>query len=296
MLPSFESLRCFCAAARTLNFREASKTVALSPAAFGHRIRQLEELLDGALFVRTTRRVRLTEAGQALLPIAERALEAVERCATLPDLREGFPRSSIVLGTRHELGLSWIVPQIDALSDAHPWLTLHLYFGASPDLLNRVRGAEIDCAVVSSAAHDASLDELRLHEERYVFVGSTAMLARTPLRRADHASAHTLIDIDGRLPLFGYWRGAPGAPPLRFLRVARFGTIDAIRARVLSGAGVAVLPAYLVRADVKERRLKVILPSVVPLVDHFRLVFRRGDPRQPMFEALAESMRRAPLK
>src|SRR5689334_25354523 len=63
---SFESLRCFLAAARLLNFRNASRAVALTPAAFGQRIRQLEEQLGVELFARTTRSVSLTERGIAL--------------------------------------------------------------------------------------------------------------------------------------------------------------------------------------------------------------------------------------
>ena len=54
-LPSIESLRCFVEAARQLNFRSAARLVGLTPAALGQRIRQLEELWETALFVRTTR-------------------------------------------------------------------------------------------------------------------------------------------------------------------------------------------------------------------------------------------------
>jgi len=70
MLPSIESLRCFTAAAKLLNFRAAARSVALTPAAFGQRIKQLEEQLGTSLFHRTTRSVRLTESGLALLPAA----------------------------------------------------------------------------------------------------------------------------------------------------------------------------------------------------------------------------------
>src|SRR5258708_33936200 len=77
-LPSLESLRCFDAAARLLRFRAAAKAVHLTPAALGHRIRQLEAELGVRLFERTTRRGRLTSAGppagpdRAPLPAAAR--------------------------------------------------------------------------------------------------------------------------------------------------------------------------------------------------------------------------------
>ena len=69
-IPSIENLRCFDAAARLLRFRAAAKAVALTPAALGHRIRQLEDELGVKLFERTTRTVRLTAEGLAVLPHA----------------------------------------------------------------------------------------------------------------------------------------------------------------------------------------------------------------------------------
>jgi hypothetical protein len=66
--PSFESLRCFVEAARLLNFRAAARAVALTPAALGQRIAQLEAQIGQTLFHRTTRRVTLSEAGLAPPP------------------------------------------------------------------------------------------------------------------------------------------------------------------------------------------------------------------------------------
>ena len=74
--PSLESLRCFVEAARLLNFRAASRAVALTPAALGQRIAQLEAQIGRPLFHRTTRRVTLSEAGLALLGHAQQTLEA----------------------------------------------------------------------------------------------------------------------------------------------------------------------------------------------------------------------------
>src|SRR5258706_15694234 len=74
------TLRCFVSAAKLLNFRAAARSVALTPAAFGQRIKQLEELLGVALFRRTTRSVHLTEAGLALLPVAEQTITSAQAC------------------------------------------------------------------------------------------------------------------------------------------------------------------------------------------------------------------------
>src|SRR5688500_3165651 len=119
-LPSLDSLACFEAAARLLHFRGAARAVALTPAALGQRIRQLEEQLGVRLFHRTTRTVQLTEAGLALLPAARKALEAASECARAARGEVGPPPLELVLGTRLELGVSWISPQLGRLREAHP--------------------------------------------------------------------------------------------------------------------------------------------------------------------------------
>jgi LysR family transcriptional regulator, glycine cleavage system transcriptional activator len=298
MLPSIDSLRCFTAAAKLLNFRAAARSVALTPAAFGQRIKQLEEQLGAPLFHRTTRSVRLTESGLALLPAAE-PIRTQSAAATRQ--RSAGSRSlapmDVTIGTRHELGLSWILPQFDALTKSQPWLRLHLYFGSGADVVMRVRSMEIECAVTSSRISDPKLDSLRLHREDYVFVGATALLEKLPLEKTKHAEEHILLDTDAGLSLFRYWRDAPGGGDhLRFASVVRLGTIEAIRLRTLAQAGIAVLPEYLVRKDITSGRLTKILPNVACLSDWFRLIFRTDDPRRTIYEQMAKQMSEVPLK
>ena len=297
VLPAIDSLRCFVAAARLLNFRAAARSVALSPAALGQRIQALEEELGARLFQRTTRAVSLTEAGLALLPVADRCLEAARDCVRTARGETAPPPMDITLGTRQELGMSWIVPQLDKIAAALPSLDVHLYVSAGADLLLRVRTMEIDCAITSSRFTDPKLEAVRMHREDYVFVGAPSLLRRCPFTRAEHAASHTLLDENGSLPLFRYWVDAPeGGDRLRFQRIVRLGSIGAIRARALEGAGVGVLPRYLVEGDLRARTLKRILPSVELLHDWFRLVFRADDPKRAVYERLASLMMAEPLR
>jgi LysR family transcriptional regulator, glycine cleavage system transcriptional activator len=288
-LPSLESLRCFVEAASALNFTVAARAVHLTPAALGKRIHLLETQLGVTLFVRTTRRVSLTARGLQLLPAARAAIAAAQRCfGTDEDL--GLS-GEVTLGTRHELGLSWLLPIVARAQKLAPRLTLHLYFGSGPDLVNRVRLREIDAAVTSTRLTDPALDFTRLHEEEYSFVGAPRLLERVPLASATDAKHHTLLDATAELPLFRYWRDARGGiDSMRFSRVVRLGTIAAIREFVLAGGGVAVLPSYFIASDLRAKRLKIVMPRVRPMRDHFRLIFRADDGRRPVFEWLTTLM------
>ncbi len=294
-LPDLESLRCFRAVARRLSFRAAAAEVHLTPAALGKRVAQLEAQAGTRLFTRTTRRVVLTEAGQRLVPRAEALLAQAASC--LGEVSGGPPPPlELTLGTRHELGMSWLLPSLERLERARPGLRLNLYFGAGADLEVRVRGGEVDAAVTSRATSDPALDALRLHEEAYVLVGAPALLRRAPLTEPKHTLRHTLVDAHRSLPLWAYWRaGAPTGLEPRFATTRVVGTVAAVHWLVLRGRGVAVLPRYLVQPDLRRKRLRALLPAVEPRSDHFRLLFRKDDPRRAAFEALAGALRELPL-
>ncbi|MGE0870518.1 MAG: LysR family transcriptional regulator [Kofleriaceae bacterium] len=294
MLPDLESLRCFEAAATHLSFRVAANAVALSPAAFGDRIKRLEDQLSVALFMRTTRRVALTPAGHQLLPQARRVLEEAARCMEV--VHERAAAYDLTIGTRFELGLSWITPALQRLHTRRPERTLHLVFGDSADLVNRARNALLDAVITSARVVTTGLSYEVLHEEDYVFVGSASLIARKPLSRGEHASEHVLIDGAPDLPLFRYFLDSiERRDTWSFGKLEYLGTIGAIRLRVLQNAGVAVLPKYFVDRDLRAERLVRLVPKVKLARDAFRLIWRVGHPREPALRQLAEDLAAIPL-
>jgi len=291
------SLRCFLAAAEHLNFRLAAAQVALSPAAFSDRIQRLEAELGARLFERTTRSVALTAAGRRLLPQAEQALAAARGCyAVVSDDARPAP-FELRLGTRFELGLSWLVPALSGLREACPERRIHLRFGDSPELLELLRARAIDALVSSVRLTQSGLSYATLHPESYVFVGAPALLGRAPLTGPADAAAHTLLDASPELPLFSYLLDmAPATTDWPFADTELLGTIAAIRLRVLSGAGVCVLPTYFVREDLAAGRLVQILPEYALREDAFRLIWRTGDSLQEELRALGAALTALPLR
>src|SRR3954449_11451782 len=74
----FSELHAFVAVAGELHFRKASERLFLSQPALSKKIQRLEEKLKGALFVRSPRRVVLTDAGKSFLPKATKLLQDAE--------------------------------------------------------------------------------------------------------------------------------------------------------------------------------------------------------------------------
>jgi DNA-binding transcriptional LysR family regulator len=288
-----DSLRCFDAAATTLRFRAAAARVHLSPTAFSDRIRRLEETLGVTLLRRTTRAVALTEAGQRLWPLAREALAQIERLrAAATGDAQPLP-FELVLGTRYELGVSWLCPALAPLAARRPERILHLYNADTPDLLRRLERGDLDAVVASMRLTSPRLAYASLHPEEYDLVA-----VERRLRRAEDARHLTLVDVSADLPLFRYFLDAlADAEPWPFARVEHMGGIGNIRRRLMDGGGrVAVLPRYFIADDLAARRLVRLMPRVRLRSDSFRLVWRAGHPRESELKALAAELRAFPLR
>ncbi len=295
-LPDIESLRCFVEAARTLNFTRASQVVGLTPAALGQRIKQLEDQLGVALFHRTTRKVELTEAGLSMLPHASATLEQAQGCVLAARGDLGPAPMEITIGTRHELGLSWIQPMLADLGERFAHVSFHLFFGSGEDLNRRVLSRELDCAISSRRMIEPTLDFVQLHREDYVFVGQADLLQRRAAPDEAALEGHKLIDVGPELHLLHYLRGTEDSiDPQAFGGFRWMGTISAIQSAVLAGEGLAVLPLYLVNDNLGAGRLAKVWPERTLLHDWFRLLFRADDARVAFFRALGEAMRAHPL-
>jgi DNA-binding transcriptional LysR family regulator len=267
--------------------------VHLSPTALSDRVKRLEDDLGKPLFERTTRRVALTDEGLFLLPLARDVLASAARLRAASEGAHVLPPFELFLGTRYELGLSWLCPALTPLQKRHPERTIHLHFADSPDLIARLERGDLDAVVASVRLTSPRLAYASLHPEHYVFVARPGIRVRGP----EDASALTLVDVSPDLPLFRYLLDAtPDSTPWPFDRVEYMGGIGGIRSRVLEGQRVAVLPAYFVQDDLRKKRLVPLMKGLVLRSDAFRLIWRAGHPRAPAFLDLASDLRAFPLR
>ena len=289
-----DALRCFLAAAMHSSFRAAAREVGRSPAAFGQRVKLLEDRLGVPLFVRTTRTVSLTVEGVRALAPARAALAAAVHFA---DVARGGARApyALTIGTRFELGLSWLVPSLRALCARDAARTLHVVFGDGPDLVARTLTGELDATLTSARLANARLRSVALHEERYVFVAGRPLWKRAQLLKAAEAAQHTLIDAAPDLPLFRYFLDAcPNNESWDFGNTELLSTVAAMRLRVLEGAGVAVLPRFVVEKDLASGAAMALFRRRALPRDRVRIVWRDGHPREQDLTVLAGDLTRLP--
>lgn len=139
-------LRAFVTVAREGNLTRAAQRLFVTQPALSLQIKKLQEALDLVLFERTPRGMRLTEAGQRLLPVAEKALAGMsEFRAAAAGLKETVS-GRLRLGTIVDPEFLRLGAFLSALAERHPALSFELSHGMSGSVARRVESGELDVA------------------------------------------------------------------------------------------------------------------------------------------------------
>ncbi len=205
------------------------------------RIKQLEEELGAALFVRDGRRLVLTPAGETLLPYAERLLALADEARHA--VREDRPRGRLRLGTMESTAASRLPAVLARYHHTWPDVSLELVTGTTAWLIEKVREFEIDAALFARppdpGALPDTLDTVPVFREDLLLLTPRG---HPPVRTPRDVILPTLVAFERGCAYRKYaeqWYAAHGMKPARVLEL---GSYHAIVACVAAGAGVAVAP------------------------------------------------------
>jgi DNA-binding transcriptional LysR family regulator len=215
-------LRCFLAVAQELHFGRAASRLHLSPSSLSEQVSALERRLARPLFQRSSRSVELTAQGRELLPLARKAVAAMDEvlgwgggAAADPRIRVGLMVSSPQFRTI----MSAAARELPAVR----WEIRQLGFLGSYDAL---AAAEVDCAFVAEVgqAPAPQFEPVRLWDEGCTLVVAEhhRLAGRGSVRLADLAG-ETFVAVEDEA-LSSQWLSAvaaPDGPGLRTLPVAR---------------------------------------------------------------------------
>nr|WP_276514868.1 LysR family transcriptional regulator [Nocardia transvalensis] len=160
-------MQYFLIVAEELHFGRAAERLHIVQSAVSQQVNRLEKELGVALFERTTRTVRLTEAGRRLLPHAEHVRDAVAGARHAVDDLRTERTGTIRLGTSTGLGtrLETIVVEFARLA---PDARLELVNAGGDERIKRVRSGELDAAVVRGPREAPGLELLPLWSDALV--------------------------------------------------------------------------------------------------------------------------------
>jgi len=238
----------FLKAAELLSFSRAAEAMHVTQSAFSQLIREMESSLDLRLFDRTTRSIRLTEAGALLERKLKRGVEEIDSACIQARALARVEHGHITVGCLPSLAIGVVVRSLGAMRRAHPGVTVALREDHNGGLMEGVARGELDFAVCARTEEAEGLcfdplfdDELvaMLNEndplalERHL---QWRMLAQVPLilTTVPHSSSRELVMAA---------LGVPGRSRAIDYDVVNMFTALAM---VREGLGVAFLPATAV--------------------------------------------------
>ena len=248
------------------SYTAAAQRLGVSKAAMSSRIAELERAAGLPLVRRTTRSVRLTEAGQQLVDATRSAFAQIEHSfAGVRDLA-ATPRGVLRLTAPVALGRQQLVPRLPAFLRAHPEVRIELDLS---DRLASLAQEGFDLAIRHSAAPPDTHVAWTLCETRSLLVATRAYLRRRgtphdPQALAEHDCLHYLRP--GETPTWSFERGKTSQQvtvPVRGPFSAN--NSEALREAALGGLGIALLPDFSAQAGLASGKLVRVLPEWRPI-------------------------------
>jgi len=167
---NLRQMRAFAAIGRLSSFTQAAALLHTTQPALSARIRELEKALALRLFDRSTRSVRLTQAGSDLLPVVEQVLRdlasVVERARDVSSRNRG--RVSVAALPSVASGL--LPAAVARFRRRYPGITVALRDAVADRVLDAIRSGEADLGVTSAAVGSAGFDVTPLGTDRIVLV------------------------------------------------------------------------------------------------------------------------------
>lgn len=141
-----QQMRYVVAVAETNSFTRAAERCLVVQSALSHQVARLEKELGARLFERTSRRVRLTPAGEAFLPAARQCLDAAERAAAEVAAAVGEVRGRLAIGLIPTVTAVDVPAALRDFHERYPQVRISLRIGASDELIEQTAAGTADVA------------------------------------------------------------------------------------------------------------------------------------------------------
>lgn len=227
------------------------------------QVAALEEHLGARLLTRTTRQLTLTDDGQAFYERALRVLESLSEAENAVGRRRGRPSGVLRIATPVVFGRIHVVPRLPAFMARYPDVAIDIVMS---DTFTDLVEQGIDLAIRVGEITDPSLVAKRIGIVQRVTVASPAYLkARKTPRVPQDLEDHECI-VYTRLATGDRWHFESPDGPISVDVKGRFraDNSEAVRDGVLSGLGIAVIPAFAFSSEIESSKVRVLLKAFEP--------------------------------
>ena len=260
-LPALDLLKAFEAAARHLSFTKAGAELFLSQSAVSRQIQQLEEQLGRPLFVRRTRALLLTDAGQRYYRDVAEILRQLREATARLGARAS--ETTVTVTTTVTFAALWLVPRLGDFRERHPDVNVHV---AADSALRDLERDRLDVSIRYTTRQFAGRDALKLFGESVVPVCSPKLLEGRAVEGPGDLASLPLIhyeDPGQHSPWLTWevWFEVMRVRPARATSGLRFSHYDQVVRAAIEGQGVALGRLPLLAPMLDEGKLVMPLPA-----------------------------------
>jgi len=247
---SLNALRAFAVAAKHLNLAAAASELFVTPSALSHQIRALEASLGMPLFERLPRGLKLTAAGEKLLPGVSAGFERIE--SALAQLRR--PAEGVLtVSMLSTFAMRWFIPRLTRFQQQHPGIDVRMATSSSPADFER---EAIDCAIHFGHGDWPNLAADELFGEQLAPFCAPRLVADHPLEQPQELLKFRLLSARMRPDDWRLWLTSVGLGDLEPPAAIEFDTRNFAIAAACEGLGVVIVDPSLVAAEVGAGRLQ----------------------------------------
>lgn len=290
---NLEHLRTFLTVYRVGSLTEAARLLGISQPTASTHVHSLEQNLGLRLFERGPLGVTPTPKAEGLARDVGPHIDALDDLAYISTLSGA--NESIHLGGPAEFLTAMLLPHAPELTEAIG-AKLRIRFGLVDGLLEELRGGDLDIVVSAVQPRVQGVTGTPLCDEEFVLVAAPSWKSRLPGDAPDdlELAAIPVVAYAENMPIVRrYWRSVFERRPDNLRTNFIIPDLRGVRAAVLAGAGMSVLPRYLVEEDLASGTLAVLhTPELAPLNTVY-LATRTGElDRNHQLRSLASAIRR----
>jgi DNA-binding transcriptional LysR family regulator len=268
----FTELQVFIAVAETEGFAAGARKLGVSPPVATRAVADLEARLGIKLLTRTTRYVRVTDAGKRYLDDAKRILgditEADEAAAGI----NGEPSGHLAVTAPVLFGKMFVLPGVIDYLNRYPKMDVNALF---LDRVVNLLEEGLDVGVRIGELADSTMRAIRVGTVRRVVCAAPDYLARNGIPQTpQELFNHTIITANG-LNASPEWKFSDGNA-LRVKPRLSFATNDAAIEAALSGFGITRLLSYQIAPQLAEGKLKTVLSEFDSKQLPIHIIHREG--------------------
>ena len=256
-----QHLATFSAIVSAGSISKAATRLGCGKSVVSRQLAKLEADLGARLIQRTTRRLTLTEVGEAVLLEAQQIDRSLANVEQISGQFQQEVRGRLRVACPRPLGQRYLVPLLTAFTQQHPLVEITLVV---EDRLTDLVAEQIDVAIRVAHMEDSTLVARKLAPNPRVLVAAPAYLARagTPRTPADLAQHNCLLYISGTTVRDEWtFRKGTATTLIRATGNIRMNDGMALAASACAGAGITVLDRLLVEPELASGVLVELLPE-----------------------------------